>query len=103
MMARPGWISVLVETTRKPKLLMAVALELGLPLGTSTTLELLQPQIKRTTRPQKPAKTRTRRREQASLEKTTLGPLGKSQRTTRRQYPATLTLVILEPLRKQTT
>jgi hypothetical protein len=78
-------------------------LGLGAPLGTSTTLEPLQPQTKRTTRLQRPAKTRTRRREQASLEKTTLGPLGKSQKTTRRQYPAALTLVIWEPLRKQTT
>jgi len=102
MMARPGLISTLVETTQKPKLLMAVALGLGATLGTST-LEPPQPQTKRTIRPQKPAKTRIRRREQASLEKTTLGPLGKSRKTTRRQYPAALTLVILEPLTKQIT
>jgi len=56
MMAHPGWISILVKTVRKPKLLMAVA---GVLLGTSITLESLQPQTKGRTRPQKPAKIRT--------------------------------------------
>jgi hypothetical protein len=103
MMARPGWTSILVQTTRKPKLLTAVALGLGVTPGTSTALELLQQVTKRTKRLQKLAKTRTQRTGQTNLEITTLGPLGKSQKTTRRQCPAALTLVILEPLPKQTT
>src|SRR2546421_12678945 len=98
-MEHRGVIIFWEETTKKQKLWRELIGGGGKTVGTPKIWKPPQPQTKRTTRPQKPAKTRMRRREQASLEKTTLGPLGKSQKTTRRQYPVALTLA----LTKQTT